>query len=64
MRALGDELATQRGGPAALIALGPVLDALLADQHDAREQFAGSFATFAAPKRRALVRDTFPKRET
>jgi CHAD domain-containing protein len=62
MRALGDELATQPGGPAALIALGPVLEGLLAEQRDAREHFAGTFATFAAPERRALVRDTFPKR--
>jgi CHAD domain-containing protein len=64
MRALGEELATRPGGPAALIALGPVLDALLADQQHARERFVGSFATFAAPKRGALVRDTFPKRQT
>jgi CHAD domain-containing protein len=64
MRELGGELATRPGGPAALIALGPVLDALLADQQHAREDFAGRFAAFAAPKRRALVRDTFPKRAT
>jgi CHAD domain-containing protein len=63
LRGLGDELAAEPGGPVALIALGPVLDALLAGQADAREHFAGSFATFASPKRRALVRDTFPKRD-
>jgi CHAD domain-containing protein len=62
MRALGDDLAVEPGGPAALMALGPVLDALLAGQRDAREHFAGRFAPFAAGKQRALVRDTFPKR--
>jgi CHAD domain-containing protein len=62
LRGLAGELAGELGGPAALIALGPVLDALAADLRDAREHFAGSFATFAAPERRALVRDTFPKR--
>ena len=62
MQALGDDLAAEPGGPAALIALGPVLDALLAGQRAAREQFAGRFAPFAAPKQQALVRKTFPKR--
>jgi CHAD domain-containing protein len=61
LRALADELAGEPGGPAALIALGPVLDTLDADLRDAREHFAGSFATFASPKRRARVGDTFPK---
>ena len=61
MRALGD-LAVKPGGPAAPIALGPVVDALLAGQHAVREHFAGSFAPFAAPKQQALVRKTFPKR--
>jgi CHAD domain-containing protein len=62
MRALGDELAREPGGPAALMALGPVLDALHAGQRDAREHFAGVFAPFAAKQQQALVRDTFPKR--
>jgi CHAD domain-containing protein len=62
MRALGDDLAVEPGGPAALMALGPVLDALLAGQQAAREHFAGRFAPFAARKQQALVRDTFPKR--
>ena len=62
MRGLGDDLVVEPGGPAALIALGPVLDALLAGQHAAREHFAGRFAPFAAPKQQALVRKTFPKR--
>jgi CHAD domain-containing protein len=64
LRGLRDELAAEPGGPAALIALGAVLDALAAAQQDARDHFAGSFRTFAAAEQRALVRDTFPKRAT
>jgi len=63
LRDLRDELAAEPGGPAALIALGPALDALVAGQQDARDHFAERFAAFAAPKQRALVRDTFPKRD-
>jgi CHAD domain-containing protein len=64
LRSLRDELAAEPGGPAALIALGAVLDALAGAQQDARDHFAGSFKTFAAAEQRALVRDTFPKRPT
>ena len=63
LRDLRDELAGEPGGPAALIALGPALEALVAGQQDARDDFADRFAAFAAPKQRALVRDTFPKRD-
>jgi len=62
LRDLRDELAAEPGGPAALIALGPALDALVAGQQDARDEFADRFAPFAAPEQRALVRDSFPKR--
>jgi CHAD domain-containing protein len=61
LRAIGDDLATEPGGPAALIALGPVLDALLAEQHTARDRFAERFGAFAAAQQRALVRRTFPR---
>jgi CHAD domain-containing protein len=61
LRAIGDDLATEPGGPAALIALGPVLDALLAEQHAARDRFAERFGAFAAAQQRALVRRTFPR---
>ena len=44
LRDLRDELAAEPGGPAALIALGAVLDALAAAQQDARDHFAGRFA--------------------
>jgi CHAD domain-containing protein len=62
LRALREELAAEPGGPAALIALGPALDALLAEQREARAQFAERFERFAGSEQRALVRDTFPKR--
>ena len=62
LRGLADDLAAEPGGPAALLALGPVLDSVLADQEKARRQFAEAFAPFAAPEQRQLVKDTFPKR--
>jgi CHAD domain-containing protein len=63
LRGLRDELAAEPGGPAALIALGPALEALLADQRAAREQFAERFERFAGKQQRKLVRDAFPKRQ-
>jgi CHAD domain-containing protein len=62
LRGLGGELAAEPGGPAALIAMGPALDALAADQRAARASFSQRFASFASPEQRSLVRDTFPKR--
>jgi CHAD domain-containing protein len=56
-----DELAAAPGGPAALMALGAARDALVADQQAARDEFADTFAVFAAGKQRKLVRDAFPK---
>ena len=56
-----DDLAAEPGGPAALIALGSALDALVADQQAARDHFADTFATFAGGEQRKLVRDAFPK---
>ncbi len=64
LRGLRDELAAEPGGPAALIAVGSVIEALAAAQQEARDHFAGRFASFADADQRALVRDTFPKRET
>ena len=64
LRGLRDELAAEPGGPAALIAVGAVIEALAAAQQEARDHFAGRFASFAAADQRALVRDTFPKRAT
>jgi CHAD domain-containing protein len=62
LRDVREELASEPGGPAALIALGAALDALLADQRAARDEFAERFAPFAASDQRALVRKTFPTR--
>ena len=56
-----DELAGEPGGPAALMALGAALDALVADQQAARDEFAERFAAFAGKQQRDLVRDAFPK---
>ena len=64
LRDLRDDLAAEPGGPAALIGVGAVIEALAAVQQDARDHFAGRFSTFAAADQRALVRDTFPKRAT
>jgi hypothetical protein len=61
LRDVREELAGEPDGPAALIALGTVLDALVADQQAARDEFAARFAQFAGGKQRALVRDAFPK---
>ena len=44
-----DEL--RRDEPATLMALGSLLDALVADQHAARDEFAERFAAFATTSR-------------
>ena len=59
LRALRDDLAAQPDGPAALIALGPVLELLRADQEAARDEFAERFEAFAAKHRREAVRAAF-----
>jgi CHAD domain-containing protein len=51
LRGLAEELAGEPSGPAALMALGSVLDAVEADQRTARGEFAEAFAAFAAAKR-------------
>ena len=60
LRGLGDELAAEPGGPPALMALGLAVEALLADQGAAREDFAERFQVFASSHQRALMDDTFP----
>jgi hypothetical protein len=54
-----DDLAVEPEGPAALIALGPVLDALLADQQAARKEFAAAFEEFGQAAGRKRVRKAF-----
>jgi CHAD domain-containing protein len=61
LRGLSDELAAEPGGPGALMAVGLVVEALQADQAAARQAFAERLEVFASPKRRDVVRATFPK---
>jgi CHAD domain-containing protein len=60
LRGLGDQLAAEPGGPPALMALGLAVEALLAHQSAAREDFAERFEVFASSQQRALMDDTFP----
>ena len=59
LREVREELAAEPGGPSALMAAGAALDALVADQHAARDEFAATFADFAGKRQRKLVRDSF-----
>ena len=59
LRELSDEVATRDGGGAALMAMGVLAQRLDADRARARSEFAGRFGAFAAPRQRALVRETF-----
>jgi len=59
LHAMRDDLAAEPEGPAALIALGPVLDALLADQEAARKEFAAAFEEFEQAGGRKPVRKAF-----
>ena len=61
LRGLGDELAAEPGGPTALMALGLAVEALLAGQRAAREDFAERFEVFASSQQRALIEGTFLK---
>ena len=59
LRSLADELASEVGGPEALLVLGVLVDQLDAEQHAARDHFAERFAAFAADGQRKLVTRTF-----
>ena len=50
LRGLADQLAAEPGGPAALMTLGLAVEALLADQSAAREDFAERFEVFASSR--------------
>ena len=56
LRAEGEALAQVPGGPEALIALGSLIDALEADQREARAAFEGRFAAFASKQERRRSR--------
>ena len=59
LRELRHDLAAEPEGPAALIALGPVLDALLAEQAAARGEFDERFAAFGRAAARKRVAKAF-----
>jgi CHAD domain-containing protein len=59
LRQLAEDLATQVGGPEALLVLGVLVDQLDAEQRAARDQFAARFAAFAAKPQRKIVAGTF-----
>jgi CHAD domain-containing protein len=59
LRELADELASEVGGPEALLVLGVLVDRLDAEQHAARAGFAERFAAFASGDQRTLVARTF-----
>jgi CHAD domain-containing protein len=59
LRALGDDIAAIEGGAAALMAMGVLVQRLVAEQEQAREQFDERFALFAAKPQRTLVKQTF-----
>jgi CHAD domain-containing protein len=61
LRGMGDELASEPGGPQALMGVGLVVEALRADQAAARRAFADRFEAFASEERREVMRATFPK---
>jgi CHAD domain-containing protein len=59
LRGLRDEVAAVENGPAALMAMGLLIERLEAEQAAARAEFAQRFAAFAAKPQRRLVKDTF-----
>ncbi len=59
LRSLGPELVAASDGPAALMAMGMMVERLEADQQLARDAFASRFAAFASRPQRKLVKDTF-----
>lgn len=59
LRSLRDELAAQHNGPAALMAVGSLIDRLTAEQAEARSEFASRFADFSSSKQRNVVKKTF-----
>jgi CHAD domain-containing protein len=56
---LRDDLAAAEGGPAALMALGLLLERLGRERDAARAEFAERFAAFAAAPRRKVLAATF-----
>jgi CHAD domain-containing protein len=59
LRSLRDEVAARDDGPAALLAMGQLLDRLEREQFTARSEFAARFGDFAARSQRRRVKETF-----
>ena len=59
LRELSAEVASRFGGPEALMAIGVLIERLDEDAARARGEFADSFAEFASPEQRRLVKETF-----
>jgi CHAD domain-containing protein len=59
LRSLRDRLVGREGGPAALMAMGQLVQRIEEDQAAARSEFAERFAAFSSKRQRALVRGTF-----
>ncbi len=59
LRAMRDEVAADPGGPAALMAMGILVEHLGRDERRARSEFAETFAAFASKAQRRLVDETF-----
>lgn len=61
LKRLGEQVAQQPGGTAALMAMGALLERIEKEADAARGQFASSFAEFASDAQRKLVAETFKR---
>jgi CHAD domain-containing protein len=59
LRSLRDEVSALPGGPAALMAMGVLVERLGEDEQAARDEFAARFADFGSKAQRRLVKETF-----
>ncbi len=59
LHSLADEVDSRPGGPAALMAIGVLIERLAADERQARSDFAARFDAFASSGQRKRVRETF-----
>jgi CHAD domain-containing protein len=59
VRGLREEVSALPGGPAALMAMGLLVERIAEDQHAARTEFAERFAAFASKSQRRIVKETF-----
>jgi CHAD domain-containing protein len=62
LKRLGEQVAVQSGGTAALMAMGALLERIQTEAQTARSQFAASFAEFASDAQRKFVDATFKPR--